>query len=77
MEDEDGWNHDRYIVPDIVLRQCQGLFLYRGESKFWFAKEFDNCVQFESPLEHNLKIRSIYYMLNTGAHIFIMRRKLK
>ena len=56
MEDEDGWNHDRYIVPDIVLRQCQGLFymLKRVESQ-----------------RHNLKIRSIYYMLLCrSAHLY-------
>lgn len=56
MEDEDGWNHDRYIVPDIVLRQCQGLFymLKRVESQ-----------------RHDLKIRSIYYMLLCrSAHLY-------
>ena len=48
MEDEDGWNHDRYIVPDIVLRQCQGLF--------YMAKRAESQ-------RHDLKIRSIYFML--------------
>ena len=62
MEDEDGWNHDRYIVPDIVLRQCQGLFymLKRVESQ-----------------RHDLKIRSIYFMLIYRSTHFYHEEEIK
>ena len=62
MEDEDGWNHDRYIVPDIVLRQCQGLLymLKRVESQ-----------------RHDLKIRSIYYMLIYRSTHFYHEEEIK
>lgn len=62
MEDEDGWNHDRYIVPDIVLRQCQGLFymLKRVESQ-----------------RHDLKIRSIYFMLIYRSTHFYNEEEIK
>ena len=62
MEDEDGWNHDRYIVPDIVLRQCQGLFymLKRVESQ-----------------RHDLKIRSIYFMLMYRSTHFYHEEEIK
>lgn len=56
MEDEDGWNHDRYIVPGIVLRQCQGLF--------YMVKRVESQ-------RHDLKIRSIYFMLiYRSAHFY-------
>ena len=62
MEDEDGWNHDRYIVPDIVLRQCQGLFymLKRVESQ-----------------RHDLKIKSIYFMLIYRSTHFYHEEEIK
>lgn len=31
--DEDGWNHDKYIVPDIVGMQYQGFFMLYRESE--------------------------------------------
>ena len=34
MEDEDGWNHDKYIVPDIVGMQYQGFFMLSNIQKY-------------------------------------------
>ena len=62
MEDEDGWNHDRYIVPDIVLRQCQGLF--------YMVKRVESQ-------RHDLKIRSIYYMLIYRSTHFYHEEEIK
>lgn len=62
MEDEDGWNHDRYIVPDIVLRQCQGLF--------YMLKKVESQ-------RHDLKIRSIYYMLIYRSTHFYHEEEIK
>ena len=62
MEDEDGWNHDRYIVPDIVLRQCQGLF--------YMAKRVESQ-------RHDLKIRSIYFMLIYRSTHFYHEEEIK
>ena len=62
MEDEDGWNHDRYIVPDIVLRQCQGLF--------YMVKRVESQ-------RHDLKIRSIYYMLIYRSIHFYHEEEIK
>lgn len=62
MEDEDGWNHDRYIVPDIVLRQCQGLF--------YMVKRVESQ-------RHDLKIRSIYFMLIYMSTHFYHEEEIK
>lgn len=62
MEDEDGWNHDRYIVPDIVLRQCQGLF--------YMVKRVESQ-------RHDLKIRSIYFMLIYRSTHFYHEEEIK
>ena len=62
MEDEDGWNHDRYIVPDIVLRQCQGLF--------YMAKRVESQ-------RHDLKIRSIYFTLIYRSTHFYHEEEIK
>ena len=62
MEDEDGWNHDRYIVPDIVLRQCQGLF--------YMVKRVESQ-------RHDLKIRSIYFMLIYRSTHFYNEEEIK
>lgn len=62
MEDEDGWNHDRYIVPDIVLRQCQGLF--------YMVKRVESQ-------RHDLKIRSIYFMLIYRSKYFYHEEEIK
>lgn len=62
MEDEDGWNHDRYIVPDIVLRQCQGLF--------YMLKKVESQ-------RHDLKIGSIYYMLIYRSTHFYHEEEIK
>lgn len=62
MEDEDGWNHDRYIVPDIVLRQCQGLL--------YMVKRVESQ-------RHDLKIRSIYYMLIYRSTHFYHEEEIK
>lgn len=62
MEDEDGWNHDRYIVPDIVLRQCQGLF--------YMVKRVESQ-------RHDLKIRSIYFMLIYRSTLFYHEEEIK
>ena len=62
MEDEDGWNHDRYIVPDIVLRQCQGLF--------YMVKRVESQ-------RHDLKIRSIYFMLIYRSTYFYHEEEIK
>lgn len=48
--------------PDIVLRQCQG--------PFYMAKRVESQ-------RHDLKTEVSVLCSYTGAHIFIMRRKLK